>query len=201
MDPIIRTKRRAQGIDASGRNHPAEDAEQRLRVLIHEMSNLIDGSMRSLNHVRSRLDAGGMPEADSAVRLPDASADQLGRVAATLEQMADLLRDATGKGGGGPRIRSAARTTQELVEHVTAFIAPMAEDRGIRLVTSVSAESSGVSAPPIESVLLNVLRNAIDAIGRGGRIDLMVAVDEDGSDGPRLVLTRSTWEQLKARRG
>ncbi len=186
MDPIIRSSEQRRGVEVSA-PHGVEDAEQRLRLLIHEMSNLIDGSMRSLNHVRSQIDEPDT-EGGAEVRMPDVSLAQLGRVAATLEQMADLLRSATGS-PTVPRIRSAARTTQELLEQVVGFTGPIAEDRGIRIVMSVSSEASGVSAPPIESVLLNVMRNSVDAIGRGGRIDVIASVEGTSEGDEVLQLT------------
>jgi len=138
----------------------------RLTTLVHELSSLLDGSMRVVGLARRSLDP-GHPSC------PDQVARQLDTVTAAMLQMADLVRQSMiglAEGGlGGMRVGfGACSSVADAVRHGVDVMAPLAEDSGIAIDCDVAPELNEVVAGPIYSVITNGVKNAIESIRAAG---------------------------------
>ncbi len=81
-----------------------------------------------------------------------------------------------------PQPRLETEDLGEVVRTAARFVAPEMEAHGIELVVTVEPGLSPVriDEPQIRSALLNLLRNAREAMPDGGRIELAVARSDDG---------------------
>lgn len=156
----------------------------------HELANLLDGSLRNVSLAISRLQESSV-EGDQ-----EQISGALGRLRVAdqaMQQMAVLIRQWMKRPpnpgwsvvGDGQTLDQAARGAVDL------FSAAAAQQQ-IELSVDVSQAASGVAAGPAFTVLVNALRNSIQAIGSGGRIDVAVRVEGAGveievcDDGPGL---------------
>ncbi|MGQ0627374.1 MAG: ATP-binding protein [Phycisphaerales bacterium] len=162
-----------------------EDAAERLPTLAHELSNLLDGSMRSLNLVlRSReahdVDTATVDETDRRLRT----------VRAALEQMHELVRDAVGRSAwrretvGGPR----ALCLGDAVRYATDLLDPAVRESRTTLRVTIDAALESAPAGPFFALTLNGVRNAIEAVTERARTapdaprEVEVAVRAERSD-------------------
>lgn len=145
--------------------------EKLIRMMSHEVNNSV-GAVRSLLESSLRY-APQVGEADredfrSALTIASARIDALNGFMAAF---ADVVR-----------IPAPARTPTNvagIVERVTALLRSELEDRAIRVELDLADRSThNVDENQIEQVVLNVFRNAIDAVGRDGTI---VATLRDGA--------------------
>ena len=131
--------------------------------LLHEVANPLASLGSNLRFVRDSLATATAPELTQAL---DASLDQL-------EQMRQLL----GTLSSFPR-RTAPRYEMADVHHVirqcVTFIARDAERRRIAILVSFSSEPAmcEIDVRLIKQVLLNLLKNAMEAMRDGGRISV-----------------------------
>lgn len=137
----------------------------RYSVLTHELANLLDGSLRTLLLAQRSLDDSGDPQTNEADRLRR----RLDTVQQSLARMTDLVRasaagsDASiGSHSLGPR---APITIAEAAHHAADVLGPIADERGVEIALSIQPEASVLPAQTLYTVVLNALRNAIDAAG------------------------------------
>jgi signal transduction histidine kinase len=154
----------------------------RVEALSHELRNLLDGSMRCLGLARRSLSCAtlGLHELDTARR-------NVETVYGALERMADLVTAAM-KGSasavGSPTMNpSRPITIAEAAAHAIDVLTPEADELGVRFEARITKDAEQVPAGPLYSVLLNGLRNALEAIARaaasprpGGNIDISITV-------------------------
>jgi signal transduction histidine kinase len=136
----------------------------RLTALAHDLGNLLDGSMRCLSLARRVL------QRDAA---DDHFADALHKVEtaySAMERMADLVHAAMRSSGsvvGSPTIHPARPITlEEAIAHAADVMRPEADSQGVQIGLSLSAEAAALPAGPLYSVLLNGIRNGVEAIAR-----------------------------------
>ncbi len=79
---------------------------------------------------------------------------------------------------------------QALVEQCTTFVAPLMEQRGVRLHTDFGEDGLLARADPelLKQALLNLILNAIQAMPRGGTLTLTTGLAPNTPD-PRLLLS------------
>ncbi|HEY0159970.1 MAG TPA: ATP-binding protein [Thermoanaerobaculia bacterium] len=139
--------------------------EKLIRMMSHEVNNSV-GAVRSLLESSLRY-APQVSDADredftAALTVSSARIDALNRFMAAF---ADVVRI--------PPPRRAPARVAELVERVAAVLRPELEDRRIALSLSLDDRAEyDVDVNQLEQVVLNVFRNAIDAVGREGTIDV-----------------------------
>ena len=137
--------------------------EKLIRMMSHEVNNSV-GAVRSLLESLLRY-APQVGEADrddftNALQIASARIDALNRFMAAF---ADVVRIP-------PPVKSPA-SVAELVERVAALLWPELADRSIRLELSLTDRRPyPVDASQLEQVILNVFRNAIEAVQRDGEI-------------------------------
>lgn len=136
--------------------------EKLIRMMSHEVNNSV-GAVRSLleSSLRYAPQVGESDRGDfiSALTIASARIDALNRFMA---EFADVVRIP-------PPHRTRARVA-DLVERVAALLRPELEDRRIALELDLDGEEKELDVNQLEQVVLNLFRNAIDAVGRDGAI-------------------------------
>lgn len=137
--------------------------EKLIRMMSHEVNNSV-GAVRSLLESSLRY-APQVGEADrgdftSALTIASARIDALNRF---MSAFADVVRI--------PAPSPTRASVANLVERVAALLRPELEQRGIRLTLDLERDESEIDVSQIEQVVLNIFRNAIEAVGRDGSID------------------------------
>lgn len=163
---------------------------EQLERLAHELNNLLDGSIRNVGLARRAIEAGAGPEtADIKKRLDTATF--------ALERMADLVH-ASMQGGtqplGSPLLNEAAPITiGDAAMHAVEVARPEAQEQRVALAAEIEESAAGIPAGPLYPVILNGVRNALEAVGRAGGIGRVVVQVRRGTapspstDGRRWV--------------
>jgi signal transduction histidine kinase len=171
------------------------DEPDQLRVFAHEVANRLDGALRCVSLLRRR----------------NADDETIRRAEQALVALAALTRSALREHRdnllfGG----SENRTLREAIELATETVAPICQERGI--IVEVASEGVGdeLLAMGLESVLLNGLWNAIEAVNRDRRITvdvhvkgelLILSVVDNGSGVPPEVIDRAFEIDASSSRG
>ena len=157
------------------------DGVLRMATLSHELSNLLDGSLRCLTLAQTDL-RGAFAEADTL----DRATRRLDTVWQALERMASLvdgaMRDASRAIGrpGGP---VGAIPIVESIHHAVDVLTPLASAALTRIETSFDGATASVPTGPLYTPILNAMQNAIQAIdrtGRPGRVRVEMSVEPRG---------------------
>ncbi|HSP17311.1 MAG TPA: ATP-binding protein [Thermoanaerobaculia bacterium] len=138
---------------------------QLIHLMSHEVNNSV-ASVRSLleSLLRYQRDVRGEDREDFAAAIDVAShrMELLGRF---MSGFAEVVRI--------PPPQLAPVELGDLVRRLTTLVKPDAEARAIRLTTSIDAERViSADAGQLEQALLNILRNAIEAAGENGAVDV-----------------------------
>lgn len=134
-------------------------ASELLTTLAHELRNLLDGSMRCLGNAQRSLEHH---------ESPDEAIGQLTTVRGALERMSGLLNTAMHNAPGvlGSSEMAAIEPVKlgEAIEHAVDLIRPLAVASGVDLRTRLEPEASLRACGPLYPLILNGLRNAVEAI-------------------------------------
>jgi two-component system sensor histidine kinase HydH len=160
-DPASR--RRPKAVD------DAVQAENELRDqitdLAHELSGLLDGSLRFVTLARRALESD--PAAGEAAR-------QLERAGAGLAKMATLIARAMQPGTrSGVNFSASDEPLLDAVRLAVDMARPLAREKNIEIRLDVDPDLVLTAAGPAYTVLSNALRNAVEATEGDGRIDVM----------------------------
>jgi two-component system, NtrC family, nitrogen regulation sensor histidine kinase NtrY len=137
--------------------------EKLIRMMSHEVNNSV-GAVRSLleSSLRYAPQVSEDDRADfsNALTIASARIDALNRFMAAF---ADVVRI--------PQPARMSTNVAELVERVAALLRPELEDRGIRVELALEDRRPfDVDTSQLEQVVINIFRNAMDAVGRDGVI-------------------------------
>jgi len=158
--------------------------------VVHELANLLDGCLRNVGLAISRLQESSVEEDHEQVN------GALGRLRVAdqaMQQMAVLIRQWMRRSPSpGWSVMSEAQTLGQAVRGAVDLFSAAAAQQGIEVCVDLPEHAVSVPAGPAFTVLVNALRNSIQAIGSGGRIDVAVRVEGVGveievcDDGPGL---------------
>lgn len=150
----------------------------------HEIGTPLNTLSGHLQLLRDDLQAARQPAAVDRVRL----------LLTQVDRVAGIVRAGLDRGHWPqPYVRSS--DLREIAERVLRFLEPSFGDAGVRaeLRPSTSGPARAVCDPAqVEQILLNLLKNAIDALGPGGRVSVATgtttghAFVEVADDGPGL---------------
>ncbi len=144
--------------------------------LAHELNSLLDGSLRLVALALERLDPGGHTALDEA-------AQRLRMAQEAMWRMAGVLERAMRSGGAWPGTLRGGRTIGEEVIAVMRLVGPMAESHGVEIACRVAPEATELPAGAVGVLLLNGLRNAVQACRAGprmGQVNLEVGRAAEG---------------------
>jgi len=185
--PILRSARDREAIA----HDAAEGAGHAMRALAHELTGLIDACLRSIVRARKVGD-----EHDDGVRahLALGAADAYLRAAETAMHEAASLVQATMRTGrltGPPsgRSLSARRAPAEILAHAAEVLFPLAEERAVRITTTIGPAARELPPLPIYPIVANALRNAVEASPDNADVRAHLHLEsETPSRPPTLVL-------------
>lgn len=191
VSPPMRSKKTLPPNDPSA---GPESADQ-LTTLAHDLSNLIDGSMRWLSIAATGIDS-DQPDPNEQL---DTALEQINTVQQTLHRMSTMVNVAMRSNTvpiGSPILGvSTAITTAMAIHHAVDVVAPLAAQAGIRIQINIDPEAGNLPIGPLYTVVLNALFNSVQSIGRatkadsldpGGLINIDAAIDTKHDE---LVLT------------
>lgn len=155
-----------------GTELPAPTPTHERDRLLHELSNLLDGSLRNVGLALSRFD-----EATADAGINDDARQCLATADRSLHQMAGLLRQwmRSSCADLGSVYRPDAKLG-EIVEHAVRNMAPVARVQEIDLHVDLSHEATNFPAGQLYPVIANGLRNAVESIGTNGAVTLEAEV-------------------------
>jgi len=145
-----------------------------IRTLSHEVNNTI-GATNSILHSAlvfgQQLREGDREEFSNALNVAIKRTDHLN---AFMRRYAEVVRV--------PKPVLEPTQVHRLIRRVASLLEPECEKRNIRLEFSPTDQFPVIALDGIlmEQVLVNVLRNAIDAVDRQGRITISTGVDSNG---------------------
>ncbi len=146
----------------SSSNHTNPDPPADPQRLTHELNNLLDASLRNLGLCIRRLDAPAGRKADDML-------DKLRATDHALKQMASLIKRWSRQGEGLMGLLSQRGTLGEAVDHAMQLLMASADQRHVVMVADLSDEAADLPAGPVYSVLVNAIRNSLDAIDDADR--------------------------------
>ena len=141
----------------------------RLTVLVHELAGLLDGSMRQVSLVLRDLRAG-----ESGLRAGELHRDdhphaaRLRTVHTALEKMAEAVRHASGGAPSSWLQASYALSLADAVKYAVGIMEPAATERGVVLSTEIDPRLDALPPGHLYTVVLNGVRNAIEACAGAG---------------------------------
>lgn len=149
---LIRTRSLAAGTD------PAVVSD-RLSTLVHELASLLDGSLRQVSLVTGTLQAGN----EDRAALLDIERRMV-TVKAALEQMSRCVHAAMPRAARFPDTGSLA----DAVASAAEIVEPLASDRSVVLHVQIAAELRSFAPLCAYTVVLNAVRNAVEALTQAG---------------------------------
>jgi two-component system sensor kinase FixL len=154
-------------------------------ALAHELNQPLSAIANYMKGSRRLLE--NMTDQQSAMvrEAMDKAAEQSVRAG----QIIRRLRDFVARGETERRIESL----KKLLEEASALALVGAKDRGVRVTYALDPELDAVLADKvqIQQVVLNLVRNAIEAMEQSSRRDLMIGT-ERGSDGMAVIKVADT---------
>ncbi len=165
---------------------PRDRAMDSLRVLFHELANLVDASSRSLGLAKRAL------EGRSESSPPDQALRYVNAAGTALSHLADLVRDALASSAATidemGRTIDHPRPPDEAVRHAVESLTPLAADREITIAASIDERLAQAPPAPLFAAVANVLRNAIEAAPRAGRISLRAEIHSAAGVGAEVLI-------------
>jgi C4-dicarboxylate-specific signal transduction histidine kinase len=156
---------------------PADPTAMSVGQLAHELNSLLDGSLRTLGLALRQLEP-----APGDRRSADAVVTRLQTARDAMWQMADLLERAMREGGASSRVLSSDQPLAEEIPRILVLIGPLAESQGVAVRAEIGPEAGELPIGPLGAVLLNGLRNAVQACVRGGQdpkhVELAAGVEQ-----------------------
>jgi len=156
----------------------ARGTEDAFRRLVHEISGLVDGSLRYLRLIQRELEA----RDDEAP--PPSTLAYLDVATEALTRVVSLIHDVNGAVTRDSSIRvghrlSAGRSLREIFEHAVAVIRPLADEHAVQIESLLDPSIDHAPPLPLYSVIVNALKNAVEACAAGDRVTLHAWVEGD----------------------
>lgn len=196
-DPLRRGEP-PKAIIKRGNNAPPHDASvqgvERMASVVHEIRNLVDGSLRCLRLAKQTL------EVESTGQ--ESTLQQLETATTALERMAGLVHAAMQGPSlpiGSVMIAGAEPVSiREALAHTFDVLKPLADLNRAELHVQFGPGLAEMPTGALYTVVINGVRNAIESIGRrdaqGGRVDVAVVPVETA---PWWSVQRSDWIEIR----
>ena len=145
--------------------------------LAHELNSLLDGSLRTLGLALRQLEPtrGDQRSAEAVVTRLQTARD-------AMWQMAELLERVMRGEGATSQVLHRDRLLGDEVPRILALVHPLADAHEVAVKAEIGPEARELPIGPLGAVLLNGLRNAVQACVRGDgepmRVELSAAVEQ-----------------------
>jgi C4-dicarboxylate-specific signal transduction histidine kinase len=152
-------------------------ADQLAHRVVHELNNLIDGCMRNMSLAISQL---RHTETTADARQDAVAIERLETASIAMREMAALTRRWSRMAAGSTEhepilaSESAIDGIAVVVAQAVRLLRPVAASVGVTLDASVADELAVVPAGPVFPILLNAIRNSIDAIAAKQQSDRLI---------------------------
>lgn len=146
----------------------ASISSRQMQTFLHELSNLIDGSLRSVRLARRELGVTPAESMHDSIRRLDTAASALTHIVQLIHGLqAPLAADR-----GSERPFTQSPPLSEAILHAVEVLRPLADERRIAIDIELSPSLAGAPPTPLYAVIANAVRNSIEAIGTrtGGQI-------------------------------
>jgi signal transduction histidine kinase len=139
--------------------------EKMIRMMSHEVNNSV-GAVRSLLESSLRYAPQiGEKDRDDFVHALTIASSRIDALNQFMRGFADVVRI--------PPPRRAPVAVRELIAEIVSLLRPELEQRQIALQTTMNGEmTADIDRYQFEQVIVNILRNAIEAVDRDGKIDI-----------------------------
>jgi len=147
--------------------------------IAHELANPLASIASNLLYLRNSLPAGENGPVREAV---ETTAERVDDMRELLTTLSSFTRQ--------PRPRYEVADLHDLIRRTLTFIAREAEDRHIQILVSFAplALSCEMDVRMMKQVLLNLLKNAMEAMPGGGRLEIRTHQSEASDGEPALAL-------------
>lgn len=181
-------------VPAGGTPDPTDAAfvSTRTTTLTHELATLLDGSMRTINIARQSLERGAMQQPT-----PEQIAEQVDCALRSMQQVSSILRASTtlsARFDGVKNVRWAYGSAGALagsIHHAVDVTRQLAAESRATVHTYVDEQLWSVAAGPVFSVVVQAIRNAVEASRRNGYTSLNIHIMarlESSRPVPRVLL-------------
>lgn len=175
---------------------PAEPdlVSDRLGLLVHELSGLVDGSMRHIGFALRSVDEGVQSRRET-----DDVGQRLRTVQVALERMADAIRHAAGAAPMHWLQAAFNATLSDAVQYAVGIMEPIAAQR--RVTIDLDLEPSFRELPPghLYTVVVNAIRNSLESIIASGEATGTITITgwvehrvNEGASGRRYICIEVT---------
>jgi len=137
-------------------------------VVAHEINNPLDGIIRLVNLARR---AGGEGDGQRVERYLTDAGKGLERMVTIVRDLLDFSRTAGGSVGPMP--------IQEILTEATQAMAPAAEKGGVAIAVECDPELPTLRSGSLYHVVLNLVKNAVEATPSGGRVRVAARAEND----------------------
>lgn len=147
--------------------------------IAHELANPLTCIVSNLTYIRESVSG---PGRDAVLEAIEATAEQV----ADMHQLVSVLSGFTRQ----HRPRYELVDVQDLIRRAVTFIAKEAERRHVQLAISLAPASleCEMDARVMRHVLLNLLKNAMEAMPNGGRLDIKTLFRPAGQFEPQAAM-------------
>lgn len=150
--------------------------------LAHEIRNPLNAAHLQLTLVQRRLSRKPTPDVERSLESANLVSGEMKRLAALVDEFLQFARPQP--------LRLTRADLRSTLEDIVALVQPEASAAGVELVLDArEAVVATVDEERIRQVALNLVKNAVDAAGRGGRVrvaalargeEALVTVQDDG---------------------
>jgi PAS domain S-box-containing protein len=157
--------------------------------LAHEIRNPLNAAHLQLALLQRRIGRLEGAERDRAAEAAELAASEMRRLAALVEEFLSFAKPQP--------LRLARVDLRATADTIVTLLAPEAQAAGVDLSLSGEPTVVDIDDERIKQVILNLARNAIEATGRGGRVQIRVGRDGDSAilevhdDGPGISSAES----------
>jgi len=191
--------------------HPSDTPPSSAR-LVHELANLLDGSLRNITLAVSGLRDMGECQQTPANLMDDASLQRLDTARDGMQQMAMLLRRWMHQNRRTRALYTQHVTLACAIDRAVDLLTPAAMSHGVTISTDIAEPVRQLPAGALYPVIANALRNSLEAIASQGPIrddgqaidvrcsvndgQLVLTVEDDGPGLDPALFDK--WGQRKA---
>jgi C4-dicarboxylate-specific signal transduction histidine kinase len=162
---------------------PADAAAMSVGQLAHELNSLLDGSLRTLGLALRQLEP-----ARTGPQSAEAVVSRLQTARDAMWQMAELLERAMRGHEATSHVLYRSWPMGREIPRILALVRPLAEAYDVAVKAEIAPEAGELPIGPLGAVLLNGLRNAVQACVRGGQGPRQVELSADVVKHARLVI-------------